>query len=271
MMKAIAVSIILAGFGSAAFAGDANPAEGEQGSVTPEVVKSTGLNFSSLYVGGAAASSNIQVTSGGRNTVGPFDNVNCLAPSGPGAEVGGFPADCTSSQSGAALSVFVGFEDVYTINPRTTLRAEIELSKFDDGKYITGSFPGAPGPFTFFYRTSVSDHQVAFANLYVDYEYENNIVLFAGGGIGVSKYTLETSDFVVEADAQVFTNIAFNIGAGASYEASPGIDLFAQYRYINFGVADAEMEGVGGDVPAGNYTLGSHSNEFRIGARYSFN
>ncbi len=220
------------------------------------------LNFTDPYIGGALTGANLGVDSGGLNTIGPHTNTNCFAPEG-------VPALCSSSATVVAGSVFAGFDNLASLGPNASLRVEGEISLYQDSSYVTGSFPGA-SPFAFFYDTTVTEHRAAFANVYVDHALDDKFTLFGGGGVGMATMTVVTADGVVQALPQSDTNFAWNAGVGISYEVRPGLDLFTQYRYVDFGTADVDLTTIVGGAPAGNYELDMHANEIRLGVRMTF-
>ncbi|MGI9352855.1 MAG: outer membrane protein [Rhizobiaceae bacterium] len=248
-----ATAVLAAVFSGSAFAQDSNQA-----------FDTSRLANSSLYIGGAYSRAELDTSTGGFNTVGLFQNFDCgsgtLAPPVPG-----FPSSCSNEEDVDGWSVFAGFEDVIHVTDNVSVRIEGEYSSYDDAALTTGSFPGPPGPPAFFYRTTISDLEAGFANAYLDFDINDRLTLFIGGGIGASSVEIATNDFVVSGSGSE-TNFAYNIGFGASVEVLPGIDVFGNFRYVNFGKTDINLVG-GGGGPAGNYTVDLDATEARVGVK----
>lgn len=221
-----------------------------------------GLSFSDFYAGAALTTGELGVNSGGFNTAGSFTNADCFPPEGRIAR-------CSNSDTVISGSLMVGLANLATLGSNMTLRAEAEVSAYGDSEFVTGSYPGA-SPFRFFYDTEITNLRAGFANLYLDHALDDRFTLFAGAGVGAASMTVATKDRVVEALPQSVSGFAWNAGFGVSYRLKPGVSLFTQYRYVDFGKADVDLTGMGGSAPAGNYELDLHSNEVRTGLMVRF-
>lgn len=211
-----------------------------------------GLNFSNMYAGLALGSATNSVESGGFNNAGGFENENC--------ETAGI---CSNKDSRATGSLTFGLSEVARLSERNTVRVELELTKYNDADFVTGSFPGGPTP-EFFYDLAIEGQTAAFVNAYVDFQATDQITLFGGLGFGTTQYEVSVDDGVVNGSKDV-RNSAYNVGVGVSYAVNPRFELYSQVRHVNFGKADVEL--TNGD---GNYTLDLKGNEFRTGLRINF-
>jgi opacity protein-like surface antigen len=157
------------------------------------------------------------------------------------------------------------------------VRAEIEGFSERDYSFTTNSFPGWPGPITFFY-TGDFEAWTVMGNLWVDYPLSNlwpdlpvvrNLVAFGGAGFGVARTELAMTDGVVIADGKD-TNFAWQIGAGLGYAITDWLTFEVSYRHIDIGETKVDMNIVGAGFPAGNYELKVNSEQVVGGLRVTF-
>ncbi len=226
-------------------------------SVTSLIAGSTaasaeGPSFSNMYAGLSLGAATNSVESGGFNNEGDFENENC--------ETAGI---CSNKDSRTAGSLTFGFSDVARLSERNTVRVELELTKYHDGDFVTGSFPGGPNP-DFLYDLEIGNQKAAFVNAYVDFQASDQITLFGGLGIGTTHFEVSVDDGVVSGSKDV-RNSAYNVGVGVSYAVNPRFELYSQVRYVDFGKADVDF--TDGD---GNYTLVLKGTEIRTGLRVNF-
>jgi|GEM_PF-6958517 len=220
---------------------------------TPAFSQNTSKGF---YLGAALNAGDSNLSSGGFNAAGGFFNSDCEP------KVAGGGGTCGDGDSVFGGSVFIGRDAVLTYGNKTSIRVEAELSFTGDSNFITASFPGPPGPITFFYRTEVSNLKAVFLNAYLDHAISPKFTVFASTGIGVSNFKLSTTDGVV-AGNDSFTEFSYNVGFGAKYKVSQRVDIFGQIRHVNNGRANLAL--TSGGVPAGNYTARLKTNEARLG------
>lgn len=211
-----------------------------------------GLSFSNMYAGLSLGTATNSVESGGFNNAGDFENENC--------ETAGI---CSNKDSRTTGSLTFGLSEVARLSERNTVRVELELTKYHDGDFVTGSFPGGPNP-EFFYDVEVENQKAAFVNAYVDFQASDQITLFGGLGFGTTQFEVSVDDGVVNGSKDV-RNSAYNVGVGVSYAVNPRFELYSQARYVDFGKADVDF--TDGD---GNYTLILKGTEFRTGLRVNF-
>lgn len=214
-----------------------------------------GLSFSNMYAGLSLGTATNSVESGGFNTYGPHENQNC--------ETAGV---CSNKDSRASGSLTFGLSEVARLSQRNTVRVELELTKYNDADFVTGSYPGGPNP-EFFYDLAIENQKAAFVNAYVDFQASDQITLFGGLGIGMTQFKASVDDSVVSGSKDV-RNSAYNVGVGVSYAVNPRFELYSQARYVDFGKADVDIDN--GFTGVGNYTLILKGTEFRTGLRVNF-
>ena len=195
-----------------------------------------------FYLGGAVTYSETDVDSGGFNTA------------------GGFPNFLGDSEDGVGFSLVMGLDNLVQFGNGVSLRGETEFNWRPDQNYITGSFPGPPGPPTFLYRTSVEESFSVFANLFVDVEVFSPFSVFGGGGIGFAHHDVTTTDFVV-AGASSDTEFAYHVGGGVIFDLTQSVSIIGGARYMDLGTSDTPLDG----GASGNYTLDHEVVEGRIG------
>jgi len=135
---------------------------------------------------------------------------------------------------------------------------------FDRG--VTDSFQ-PPTP-TFFYQVALEDNWTVLANVWYDYVLNDRWSLYGGGGLGAAGYNLSVNDTVVEGRGAT-TDLAFQVGVGLSYRLREKLTIDFGYRYVDMGKADIALTGIGGGVPAGNYTLDVTSHDFVVAFRFN--
>jgi opacity protein-like surface antigen len=75
----------------------------------------------------------------------------------------------------------------------------------------------------------------AFANMYYDLAPGGSFSPYVGGGIGLARNTVDFQPSNVNVGKGSDTNLAFQVGAGATYKISPSFELFGQYNYRDLG------------------------------------
>jgi len=158
----------------------------------------------------------------------------------------------------------MGMDNMVQFGNGVSLRGETEFNWRPDQNYVTGSFPGPPGPPAFLYRTSVEESFSIFANLFVDVEIFSPFSVFAGGGIGLAHHDVSTTDFVV-AGASSGSEFAYHVGGGVIFDLTQSVSIVGGARYMDLGTSDTPLASVVGSVPSGNYTLDHEVVEGRIG------
>lgn len=191
-----------------------------------------------------------EIDSGGFNTLGPHQN---------------FLSD---HSSGGLASIAIGWGELFKLNEQVSLRAEIEGQFRDTGRLVTGSFPGPPGPPTFFYQTHAGTHAL-FGNLWLDWRVGGPFTLFVGGGIGAAWHDVSTNDTVVSGSG-ISTDFAWQAGGGIAYDLSKHFQLVFGVRYVDLGKSDTRLSTIGGGLDAGNYTLDHTAVDYRLGVRLRF-
>lgn len=176
----------------------------------------------------AGAFSNIQ--SGGFNTAGVFPNTGA------------------SDDSGVGFGGTIGFSNSYD---SVRVRTEIEGMWRQDSNYVTNSFPGPPGPITFFYDVQATDNWSAMSNLWLDVPVAENLWLYGGGGIGAAGMNLSVNDGVVTG-SRTKTNFAYQFGTGLILPVGDNTELDLGYRFLDLGDTTVPLvvQGSAGDYTA---------------------
>ena len=175
------------------------------------------------------------------NFAGEFSNIE----SGGFNTVGGFPNTGGSDDSGVGFGGAIGLSTSYN---SVRVRTEIEGMWRQDSRYVTDSFPGPPGPITFFYQVQATDNWSAMSNLWLDYPLAEDLWLYGGGGIGAAGRHLNVDDGVVFGGKSE-TNFAYQFGTGLIYPVGDNVELDLGYRFLDFGSTSIPLI----DGLAGNY------------------
>ena len=117
----------------------------------------------------------------------------------------------------------------------------------------------------------VWNNSTLFANLFWDFRNDSAFTPYVGGGLGLAfnytGYTFkDNAGNKFEADDR-FTNFAWNLGAGVSYDINENFTLDASYRFVGLGYNE-----VSANVGGVKYEIGNrpYNNEFMLGLRYGF-
>ena len=189
-----------------------------------------------VYIAGSAGISIISADSGGLNTAGPHLNSN------------------DDDLQNLIASGAVGLSNFASVGP-VSFRMEGEFFLVKETSIRTDSFPGPPGPITFFYRGSVE--QLGFmASLWADYQPVESLplVLSVGAGAGVTRTAINVNDTVVAA-AGNDTTFTYMAGLQAAWNFDENWTLALTGRYIDMGKSEFGLRTIGGGAPSGNYTL----------------
>lgn len=148
-------------------------------------------------------------------------------------------------------------------------RTEVEYSFEKESEYTSGStaFP-----------SSFNHHEVKaqslFLNAYRDYEVYKNISLFGSVGLGIAK--VKSSGWQGNEGRQYLsntdTNLAYSIGAGASYTPVQYLSLDLGYRYVDLGKVESSMNSFSNARGLQDEQMKAHldKNEYYFGVRYNF-
>jgi opacity protein-like surface antigen len=141
------------------------------------------------------------------------------------------------------------------------LRAEMEVSyrrnqlKGDWQFSLDGDIP-TTGPTTDFSASGTSDGHLSrfavMANVWYDIDAGSKIVPYVGGGVGWNRANLEVGGevvdpgfFITDIEQADFSEsgFAWQLGAGANYEVSPGVKVGVGYRYFHGADVDRAFGG----------------------------
>lgn len=185
----------------------------------------------------------------------------------------------TEFDDGYALSAAIGrrfgnwrgeLELAYQSNDVDTHRdvqaAGIPLGAEDAGVLITGSpnLGVSVADLVAAGRGSV-DTTFAMANLYYDFNAWSGFTPYVGGGIGAGFVNVDYSPSDVQIVDDDATVLAYQVIAGASYDVSDRIELFAQYRYRATEDVETEVSLFDADLDIEN-----RASVLEAGMRFSF-
>lgn len=117
----------------------------------------------------------------------------------------------------------------------------------------------------------VWNNSTLFANAFWDFHNDSPFTPYLGAGIGMAfnytgyEVTLKNGE-TYSADDR-FTNLAWNVGAGFSYDLNDFIALDASYRFVGLGYNEVSktVDGITAKIENEPY-----NNEFMVGVRLSF-
>lgn len=115
------------------------------------------------------------------------------------------------------------------------------------------------------------NNSTLFANAFWDFHNDSPFTPYLGAGIGMAfnytgyEVTLKNGE-TYSADDR-FTNLAWNVGAGFSYDLNDFIALDASYRFVGLGYNEVSktVDGITAKIENEPY-----NNEFMVGVRLSF-
>jgi opacity protein-like surface antigen len=189
--------------------------------------------------------------SGGVNWFGPHQNTG--------------DGDQTSPPFTGALGVAFSPDEIGLAG--VGLRLEIAGTGGYATRLTTNSFE-PPTP-TYFYQTDVNAW-TGMANLWVDLPVSDEVGLYVGGGAGIARIHLETSDTVVTGSSND-TNFAWTAGAGVTWRVATWAVLDLGYRYVDLGETETELRDfLGPSVPPSSLTLDMTSHQILTSVRISF-
>ena len=148
-------------------------------------------------------------------------------------------------------------------------RTEAEYTIKNDAEFTSGStnFP-----------TSLNHHKVdtqrIMFNAYRDFEIVENFAVYGNLGLGVAQN--ESSGWQGNTSRQYLSNketqLVYSIGAGATYQAIPHLNVDLGYRYVDLGKADSGLNNFTNARNVQDEQMKAHlySSEFYLGLRYLF-
>lgn len=145
----------------------------------------------------------------------------------------------TDTTLGGSVAVGVAYENI---------RGELEYN-----------FQDSANEKSMFYKSSASSFLL---NSYYDFHNDSKITPYISVGVGISDIT---SKIMADNGNQTnkSTDLAYQIGAGISYDVSSNLKLDTGYRFVDNGNISFERNG-------GIFKTDLQANEFYVGARYSF-
>jgi len=125
-----------------------------------------------------------------------------------------------------------------------------------------------------FYTSEVKglwNNSTLFANVFWDFHNDTPFTPYVGGGIGLAfnytgyDVTLHNGEKFSADDR--FTNFAWNVGAGFSYDLNEMMSFDASYRFVGLGYNEITKNVYGVDHKIANEP---YNNEFMLGLRFNF-
>jgi opacity protein-like surface antigen len=195
-----------------------------------------------IYFGAEIGGNRSEMKSGGFNPLGPHENTN------------------DDKESGKLFSVKIGAEFM------DRWRFDVGYRQYESQDYTTDSFrPPTP---TFFYKSTIKSKAVM-ATVYYDFYKYKKIEFYGGAGVGVSRSKVSTNDTVVEGTGSE-TNFSWQVELGTDYSLTDSLVLNVGLRYVDLGKTKIDLQGIGGGLPAGDFTSDLSSTEMFLGLRYKF-
>ncbi|QEF96705.1 hypothetical protein Mal15_07330 [Stieleria maiorica] len=203
------------------------------------------FDFKNCYVAGSFAGDFLTMEGSGRNTNGNFD------------------ASGKEHETNEAYAFSYGREFDYC---DYQIRLESEYMFLEDSQFTLNSFPGPPGPYTFFYRGAFTDRFAGLSNLWIDKPISENLEVYAGGGIGWSHFEFAANDGVVSS-VKDDDDIAYQFGIGLTCKLLSNVELDFGYRRLDLGNANTNLVTNVGGAPAGNLNVDLDSDQLMLTLR----
>ena len=159
---------------------------------------------------------------------------------------------------GGALAVGYDFYPQQQI----PLRAEIEFALRGNSEKSWDSEFGGSGVST----KGLWNTSTLFLNLYYDIQTDTPFVPYIGAGAGLAfnyvEYTVHSDGFGGSA-SEIFTNFAWNVGAGVAYNFNENFAVDLGYRFMMMGYNEVSSNGL-------KISNQPYNNEFMLGLRFTF-
>ncbi|WP_372721361.1 outer membrane protein [Novipirellula sp.] len=203
------------------------------------------FNFDNCYVAGSFSGDFLTVEGSGRNTNGNFD------------------ASGKEHETNDAYAFAIGREFDYC---DYQIRLESQYMFLNDSEFTLNSFPGPPGPYTFFYRGAFTDRFTSMSNLWIDKPISENVEIYAGGGIGWSHFEFAASDGVV-VSGKDDVDVAHQFGVGLTCKLLSNVEMDFGYRRMDLGTANTNLKTISGGAPSGNLNVDLDSDQLVLTLR----
>jgi len=204
-----------------------------------------------VYIAASGGYTQLNSDSGGFNTVGPHFNFG------------------ENDAAGFLAAGAVGLANFASIGP-VSFRIEAEGFTGTEENVRTGSFPGPPGPATFFYVGTVETRGMM-ASLWADWQPVATwpVLLSVGAGGGIGWTEIRVNDTVVNAAGTEFTGL-WMAGAQATWLIDENWSLSLTGRYIDFGEVSYPLFTNAVGAAAGTYTLDQSAFQALLTVRLRF-
>jgi len=175
---------------------------------------------------------------------------------------GGFSNVDDKNASVNGLYIAYGAKDLFRLGTLPiTVEAEIAVTNSD---VVTNSFPGPPGPISFFYNTHINSQRFA-ANLWTPIWSQSDWMLEGGTGLGVQALNIRVSDGVVSGNASDYVAYGM-LGLRMTKDITESAGLEMGIRYSDTGTADIPLANGAGN-PSGNYEYSQNGLSVLLGWR----
>jgi len=112
-------------------------------------------------------------------------------------------------------------------------------------------------------HNNIAKAQAFFLNTYFDFDINQPVMPYVGGGIGLGR-----AQFITPEYKKTHNDFAYNLGAGVAYNFNDNLAFDLGYRYVRYlDYSDAHTNSVSGD---GKATFKSQAHEILAGLRYNF-
>lgn len=146
------------------------------------------------------------------------------------------------------------------------VRIEVEGAFRDLGELMTDSMQ--PETSSILYQVDYSDRWSVMTNFWFDIPIHETKTIYFGGGIGANGGRLSVNDGNIGGQGR-FSEFAWQIGGGITWERNDRWTVDIGYRYIDYGSAAVALSFNSNGFPSGNYTADLTAHQLMIGFRYS--
>ncbi|QDV87967.1 outer membrane protein [Stieleria magnilauensis] len=203
------------------------------------------FDFTNCYLSGSFAGDFLTMEGSGRNTNGNFDASGIEHETNEGY---GFAYGREYDRCGYQI------------------RLESQYTFYDDSQFTLNSFPGPPGPYTFFYRGAFTERWSGLSNVWIDKPISDNFEVYAGGGLGWSHFEFAANDGVVSS-VKEDDDLAYQFGVGLTCKLLSNVELDFGYRRVDLGNANTNLTTITGGAPAGNLNVDLDSDQLLLTLR----
>ncbi len=145
------------------------------------------------------------------------------------------------------------------------LRIEVEGAFRDLGGLMSESM--RPESASTNYQVDYDDRWSVMTNFWLDFPVHETKTIYIGGGIGANGGRLSVNDGTLGGQGR-FSEFAWQIGCGITWERTERWIIDIGYRYIDYGSSAVSLSLNSNNFPAGHYTADLTAHQIMIGFRY---